>query len=69
MTIRCINPGCFSSGSRDAGPPEYESDNSVDCCKCDREIDLDDDTYTKSGEGNYICEGCAEAEDEDIEDE
>ena len=58
MSRRCTNPGCFSRGSNDAGPPEYVSNNAVECLRCDKEIDLDDDEYEQTSDGDYLCEDC-----------
>jgi hypothetical protein len=63
MSRRCLNPGCYQSGSDDAGPPEFESDNYVLCANCDAEIDLDDDPNTVNAEGDYFCEDCDDGND------
>lgn len=54
--IRCLNPECFS-GER-GNPPEYASDNAVDCARCGNEIDLDDEPNFEADEGGVICAEC-----------
>lgn len=56
MSWHYINPSCFSGEPGD--PPEYESDNSVDCASCHRRIDLDDEPHFNADEGGVICEDC-----------
>ena len=57
MSWRCVNPSCYYGEPGD--PPEFESDNSVECSNCNAEIDLDDDQYTgPDANGNYFCEDC-----------
>jgi hypothetical protein len=69
MSRRCVNPGCYSSGSNDAGPPEFVSDNSAECAECGAELDLDDDEHSVNEFGLIICEYCTEDEEEEEEDD
>lgn len=57
MSYRCVNLGCFSSGSDDAGPPEYRSSDLFTCSRCGEDYDLDDDPHFEDDDGD-VCEGC-----------
>ena len=57
MSYRCLNQGCFSRGSDDAGPPEYSSSNPFTCTRCYEEYDLDADDHSEDDEG-YVCDAC-----------
>jgi DNA-directed RNA polymerase subunit RPC12/RpoP len=70
MSRRCVNPGTYSSGSNDAGPPEFISNNYVECANCGDEIDLDEDVYTDDGDGDRLCEYCSPEQGEgEVEEE
>lgn len=54
--IRCLNPECFHGDP--GNPPEYASDNAVDCARCGNEIDLDSEPNFEADEGGTICAEC-----------